>query len=496
MVWNRSIPDQCHALFGETMRIAIVGGNQRCAELIDMIEKHTFHEISPRVVAVADPDPQAPGAVAARSRQLFVTADYNDFFKRDDIDLILELLGSMDVYNDILAKKSPDVRAISKASAVLFWEIARVSQLHRQTDRELQKAQAMYETVLNELIHEDVMILSSDHHIIDVNETMLRKIGLPREKIIGRPCYEVTHHLTEPCTGEYHPCPLDETLKTGKASKATHVHFDRNNRKIFYAISCYPLWEDGRIVGAIEISRDITKEINMQKAMMLQEKMASIGRLSAGVAHEINNPLTTILTTAMLLQEDLDCDDPLYEELKAISDETLRCRKIVKGLLDFARQNKPEKKLNDINAIVSESVMLTKKQAAFTDVTVAPKLTADIPLLRVDKGQIQQALINLIINAAEASRAGDTVEVTTHLNRIDCMAEVEVRDNGTGMSEETVARIFDPFFTLKEDGNGLGLAITHGIIEQHGGAIEVDSVPDQGTRFIVRLPLEKSVQDG
>lgn len=478
------------------MRIAIVGGNQRCAELIELIEKHTFHEISPQVVAVADPDPKAPGMLEAKKRQLFVTADYNDFFKRDDIDLILELIGSMDVYNDILAKKSRDVRAISKTSAVLFWEVARVSQLHQQTDRELQKAQAMYETVLNELIHEDVVILSSDHRIIDVNDTMQRKIGLPREKIIGRPCYEVTHHLTEPCTGQYHPCPLNETLNTGKPSKATHVHFDRNNRKIFYAISCYPLWEDGRIVAAIEISRDITKEINLQKAMMLQEKMASIGRLSAGVAHEINNPLTTILTTAMLLQEDLDPSDPLFQELKAISDETLRCRKIVKGLLDFARQNKPEKKLNDINAVVTECVMLTKKQAAFTDVAVTPQLTPDIPLMRVDKGQIQQALINLIINAAEASRPGERVEVVTRLNRIDCMAEIEVRDNGIGMDEETVARIFDPFFTLKEDGNGLGLAITHGIIEQHGGAVEVDSVLGQGTRFIVRLPLEKGVQNG
>ncbi len=477
------------------MRIAIVGGDQRCAELIELIEKHTFHEISPRVVAVADPDPQAPGMLHAKARHLFVTTDYNDFFKRDDIDLILELVGQMDIYNDILAKKSPHVRAISQASARLFWEISRVAQLQKKTDKKLQKTRTMYETMLNELINEEVIVIGSDYRIIDANDTMLRKTGLQREEIIGRHCYEVTHHLTEPCTGEYHPCPLKETLSTGKASKATHVHFDRNKRKLLYSISCYPLEEDGRIIGAIEISRDITKEVNMQKAMMLQEKMASIGRLSAGIAHEINNPLTTVLTTAMLLQEDLDPSDPLFLELQTISDETLRCRKIVKGLLDFARQNKPEKKQNDINAIVTESLLLTKKQAAFADVTLSQALTSDIPKIHVDKGQIQQALINLIINAVEASQPSDQVMVTTRLNRTDGMVEIEISDKGHGIDEETVVRIFDPFFTLKEAGNGLGLAITHGIVEQHGGTINVDSVPDQETRFIIRLPLEKGVQD-
>jgi len=477
------------------MRIAIVGGNQRCAELIELIENNTFHEISPHIVAVADPDSQAPGVIKAKARQLMVTNDYNDFFKRDDIDLILELVGEMDLYNDILSKKSPNVRAISQQSAKLFWEIARVAQLQQQTNKQLQKTKTMYDTILNELINEEVIVIGTDYRILDANETMMHQAGLSYEEIVGRHCYEVTHHMTEPCTGEYHPCPLKETLLTGRASKATHIHFDRNSRKLHYAISCYPLREEGEIVGAIEISRNITKEINMEKAMMLQEKMASIGRLSAGIAHEINNPLTTVLTTAMLLQEDLDPSNPLFLELKTISDETLRCRKIVKGLLDFARQSKPEKKQNDINTIVAESLMLTKKQAAFADVTLAQALTPDIPRIHVDKGQIQQAVINLIINAVEASQPGDRVMVTTGLTQSNRNVKIEVSDKGHGIDEETIARIFDPFFTLKEAGNGLGLSITHGIIEQHGGTIDVNSNPNEGTRFTIRLPLDKGAQD-
>ncbi len=171
----------------------------------------------------------------------------------------------------------------------------------------------------------------------------LNKLGLQREEVIGRYCYEITHRQDLPCSGENHPCPLIETMKTQKPSQTTHIHLDKNNKKIYYSIGTYPFIENNEIIGAIEISRDITKDINMQKTMMQQEKLASVGRLSAGVAHEINNPLTTILTTAMLIQEEMDPEDPNYLELETITKETLRCRKIVASLLDFARQSAPTK---------------------------------------------------------------------------------------------------------------------------------------------------------
>ena len=150
------------------------------------------------------------------------------------------------------------------------------------------------------------MVIRADFRILDVNGTLTRRLGVRREELIGQFCYKVTHHQDYPCEGDQHPCPLVETLATGKPSKATHVHLDPYERKTFVSISCYPLIEDGQVYGAIEISRDITRDINLQKTMMRQEKLASIGRLSAGVAHEINNPLTTILTRTLLIQEDMD----------------------------------------------------------------------------------------------------------------------------------------------------------------------------------------------
>ena len=472
------------------MKIAVVGGGRRCKDLMDVIQQHTFQEIHPEIVAVADIRTDAPGLVAAMEKGLFITSSYDDFFDRDDIDLIVELTGSMDIYNDILDKKKKSVRAISTNTAQLFWEIARVSTMQKKTDQELQEARALYSVAINDLIQEEVLVIDHNFRIIDTNDAFLEKFDLARNQVIGRFCYEITHHLDNPCSGDNHPCPLIQTLQTEEPSQTTHIHLDREGREIYYSISTYPLIEQGDVIGAVEISRDITKDINVQKVMMQQEKLASVGRLSAGVAHEINNPLTTILTTAMLMQEDLAADDPTYEDLATIANEALRCRKIVTNLLDFARQNQPVKKNHAINDIVAACISLTQKQAAFKDVSVHHDLADGLPQTLVDKGQIEQALINLIINAVEATPAGGRIDVATRLADWKGFIDISVSDTGEGIPEERIDKIFDPFFTTKENGTGLGLAIIHGIIEQHGGVVTVQSDPGQGTTFVITIPIE------
>jgi signal transduction histidine kinase len=225
--------------------------------------------------------------------------------------------------------------------------------------------------------------------------------------------------------------------------------------------------------------------------MMEVDRMIAVGTLAAGVAHEINNPLTTILTTAMLLQEDLDPEDPTYEDLDTITKETLRCRKIVTSLLEFARQTQPAKRVNDLNETVGESLLLTKKQAAFNDVQVESRLSDDIPQFLFDKGQLEQVMINLVLNAVEATPAGGTITVKTAYHLASESAEITVSDTGEGIPPENVEKLFDPFFTTKETGTGLGLAITHGIIEQHGGKITVESTPGKGATFVILLPTHQ-----
>jgi two-component system, NtrC family, sensor kinase len=470
------------------MRIAVIGGGTRCKFLIKLIENHLFHEIDPAIVAVADINPEAPGVIEAKNIGIDVTSDYNDILYRDDIDLIVELTGHLYIYNDIIRKKKKHIQVISHATALLFWEISRMDKIQEEIKQHLLNTAAVCDIVMNELIEEDVLIFGLDHKIINANDSFLNKLGLKRSDVIGRYCYEITHHQDVPCSGEQHPCPLNKLIETGRPSKATHIHLDKNKNERYYSISCYPLKEFGQIIGAIEISKDITNDINLQKSLMQQEKMVSIGRLSAGVAHEINNPLTTILTSSMLLQEDTAKDSPLYQELEIISNETLRCRKIVKSLLDFARQNKSSKKVCDLNNVINESYLLTRKQAAFGDIKVETDLEDNLPKVNIDEDQIQQTLINLILNAIEATNAGGTVTLKSRYYPENDKIEVIISDTGVGIPPENIDSIFEPFFTTRDNGTGLGLSISLGIIEQHCGKILVQSDPGKGTQFTIQLP--------
>ncbi|MFH2063951.1 MAG: ATP-binding protein [Pseudomonadota bacterium] len=473
------------------MRIAIIGGGTRCLYLMEMIRKHKFHEISPVVVAVAEIKDDTPALFHAKQRGLFTTHDYNDFFKREDIDLIVELTGNLDIYNDILQKKARNVRAIAHTTALLFWEISNSSDMHKKVDRKLQETQALYYAMSNDMIQEDMMVIGLDYRIQDANAAMVKKLGMRRDEIKGRYCYEVTHRLDKPCSGDHHPCPLLQAVEFQKPTQTTHIHLDKAENELHVSISCYPLIEDGKVAGVIEISKDISQDIRVQKAMMQQEKMVSIGRLSAGVAHEINNPLTTILTSSMLAQEELEPDHPVYEELQTIANEAMRCRKIVKSLLDFARHSEPVKKDYNLNEIVQESFILTRKQAAFKDIEVHVNLSEQLPAISVDKDQIQQVIINLVLNAIEATPPGGNVAITTRYLSSSRKVEVEVKDSGIGIPREIIDKIFDPFFTTRSDGTGLGLSITQGIVEKHDGKIQVKSRPGEGASFCIQLPLNK-----
>ena len=241
------------------MNIAVVGGGTRCAQLLLLIPQHTFKVIHPKIVAVADINKEAPGFVLAKEKGIFTTTNYNDFFSMAGINMIIELTGSMDIYNDILKKKKPSVRAISTTTAQLFWEFARVSTKQKKTSQELQEAKALYKTMINELIQEDVLVIGHDYRIIDVNNTVLNRLGLKKEEVVGKHCYEITHRQSFPCTGEKHPCPLIKTMETIEPSQTTHIHLDKDDNEIYCSISTYPLIEEGDIIGVVEITRDITR---------------------------------------------------------------------------------------------------------------------------------------------------------------------------------------------------------------------------------------------
>lgn len=242
---------------------------------------------------------------------------------------------------------------------------------------------------------------------------------------------------------------------------------------------------------------DRTTQIKaMQNQLLQAEKLAAIGKLAAGVAHEINNPLTGILTSGSLMLEDVSPDDPRYEELKIIVDETLRCRKIVKGLLDFARQTKPLKQAVNLNQVIADVMNLVGKQAAFRDIDVHMDLTSDLPSIMADQDQMRQVVLNSVLNAAEAMPHGGELWFRSRLDPVSKTVQVSIADSGPGIPDDIKDKIFDPFFTTKKTGTGLGLAIAYGIVDRHGGTISIESRPGRGTTVVFKLPIEARGENG
>ena len=237
--------------------------------------------------------------------------------------------------------------------------------------------------------------------------------------------------------------------------------------------------------------RDRTAElVDVQARMAQSEKLASIGRLAAGVAHGINNPLGGILSLTMLALEDLGPDHPLRGDLDLIVKQTLRCREIVKGLLDFSRQSETRAARTEVNPVIDNTLALLERQAIFHNIRTERHLADGLPPVFIDPGQLQEVVINLMLNAVDAMEENGELTVETSLNRGAGEVVIRISDTGKGIPPDAMPFIFEPFFTTKKvgQGTGLGLAIVHGVVTRAGGKVEVASVPG-ATTFTIKLPV-------
>jgi signal transduction histidine kinase len=219
------------------------------------------------------------------------------------------------------------------------------------------------------------------------------------------------------------------------------------------------------------------------------EKMSSLGRMAAGVAHEINNPLTGILLFSSNMIKKVDPGSSLEKGLKIIIREALRCKSIIQGLLEFARDKPPKKVMEDINDVIRTAMGVVENQFYVRHVSLEPHLAQDMVKTPLDKNQIEQMLINLLLNALQAVEDHGRVSVKSMLDSEKNRIAIEIADNGCGISAENVKKIFEPFYTTRANGTGLGLAVSYGIIENHRGNIQVFSKLGEGTRFVIDFPI-------
>jgi two-component system, NtrC family, sensor kinase len=242
------------------------------------------------------------------------------------------------------------------------------------------------------------------------------------------------------------------------------------------------------------------RRMESQNRLILSEKQASVGRLAAGVAHEINNPLTGVLTYTHMLLKRKDMNEDVRADLRTIAEATDRVRKIVKGLLDFSRQTPPDREKADVNTLVRSTIALMENQALVKGVRVKFKPGENLSPVNMDRSQFQSVLLNILINGLDATKSGEGITVTTKNSDWESETgqkgvEISITDTGCGIPPEHIDKLFDPFFTTKEvgQGTGLGLAVSLGIVQRHGGSIRVQSEVGKGSTFAVWVPLEGRV---
>ena len=346
----------------------------------------------------------------------------------------------------------------------------------------ISRGKYMWESTFD-AITSPVQIVSRDYEIIRANLSLAAVGEKDIAAIIGRKCYEAFAGRTEPCEN----CPMAVALEHDRPSKAdlgNHIA-----RREFEA-NAYPLAGSGH--GSAVVSyRDVTEERRLQREVIQQEKMAAIGMLAGGVAHEINNPLGGILAFAQLMKRDAEGNETLTADLDEVEKAAVRCKKIVADLLDFSRVSKDrERRLIDVNVLIEKVFPFIQREVRSMNIELVFDGAGDVPPVVGIPDRLQQVFLNLMTNAIHAMPKGGKLVVATRGADRGRAVEVHVRDTGVGIPRENRDKIFDPFFTTKEPGKGtgLGLSISYRIVKEHGGELSCEEAKGGGTEFTVRLP--------
>ena len=333
-------------------------------------------------------------------------------------------------------------------------------------------------------ISDAISIHDRDFQILRANKAFADMYHVKPRQIIGKHCYEL-HSGKKPISG----CPHKQTLATGKPAMAEF--YESHLGKYLLESTSPILNEKGEVVATVHVTRDITERKQQSERLMMADRLASVGELAAGAAHELNNPLTSVIGFSQLLMEK-DIPDDIREDVKLIHDEAQRAANVTKNLLTFARKHAPVKQLTQINSIIEDVLKLRTYEHKVNSIEVKKQLDPNIPEIMVDPFQMQQVFLNIIINAEYfmiAAHKRGTLTITT--KRQNGTVKISFADDGPGIPPENLNRIFDPFFTTKEagKGTGLGLSICHGIVSEHGGQIYARSQLGKGATIIVELPV-------
>lgn len=405
-------------------------------------------------------------------------------FKRDEVIGALIVASIVDgAYNESdlsFVQHLADQLSISIQNARLYKQVSRAKK-------------EWEETFL--AVTDPIFLIDTDYNVLLHNNRLPPAMSGFWNQAVSNKCFARLHGLTHPCDN----CPIKEVQRTLKPV------FQRwqTDAGLILDLSYYPVLNEEKQLSAVTIIiKDVTDKTKMEAQLVQTAKLAALGEMAAGVAHELNSPMTVIIGTAQLLARDLQQDGQYdrAEVLEDIINSGIRCKRIIQNLLTFSRQNQPPVMDIDLNAEVERVLSMIQYQINRSQIRIVEQLAPFLPRLTANGPQIQQVLTNFLINARDAlgdvERREKVITVATSLlvKHGKRWAVLSVKDNGTGIAPENLSKIFTPFYTSKEatKGTGLGLSVSLGIAESHNGTIEVESRLGEGSTFSLLLPVEQA----
>lgn len=411
---------------------------------------------------------------------------------------------TMGFITDITERKEAE-----EALARKVQEVARLGQ-------EAQVREVFIRNVV-ESIRDGIVVVDREGRITAWNRALEERVGMSATEVRGLPILEAFPTLKAQGFAKI----LARILKgVEELELRGFEHETRDRGRVTMDLKGSPLrTPTGEVVGAVFALEDVTDRLELERIARQSEKMAAVGTLAAGIAHEINNPIGIITSRVELMlmeARERRLNREVVKDLRVLEKHAGRVAKITQGLLSFSRQAPWKLTTVDINQVVEEALLLVEKQLAKEGITLKKDLAPALPKIQGSANHLEQVIVNLLTNAREAMPRGGTLRVLTTLHRPPStddrleddrstqrssviehgMVEIQVTDTGPGISPEILPRIFDPFFTTKEQGSGLGLSVTYGIVREHGGTIDVDSQPGDGSTFIIRLPIPGGPKTG
>lgn len=444
---------------------------------INVIRKKNggIYNLSPDDLRHVRHNPRYPGPL----RALVVTP----MFRRDEVigALVVASISAGAYTEDDLSfvQHLADQLSISIQNARLYKQVSRAKKEWEETFK---------------AVTDPIFLIDTDYNVLLHNDRMPPAMLESWNRALSSKCFAKLHGRDRPCVN----CPINEIKQTGKPV------FQRwqTDAGILLDLSYYPvLNEEKQLVAVTIILKDVTQKTKLEAQLVQSAKLAALGEMAAGVAHELNSPMTVIIGTAQMLVRDLHEDQrDIGDALDDIINCGLRCKRIIQNLLTFSRQDQLPASEIDLNVEVERVLSLIQYQINRSQIRIVATLDPALPKMIANGPQIQQVLTNLLINARDAldgvERPEKIIEVTTSMRQQAGRRWIilAVQDNGTGIDADILPKIFTPFYTSKEatKGTGLGLSVSLGIAESHKGSIEVDSVPGQGSIFSMVLPLEQS----